>query len=77
MRTVAERTGIDEIVQNNDSVIFYTENPDLQRVGECSDLLKDRVSLNMTGRVSIKVKSEPKEDVLDLMKAFLDCYGAE
>ena len=77
LRTVAERAGIDEIVQNNDSVIFYTENPDLQRVGECSDLLKDRVSLNMTGRVSIKVKSEPKEDVLDLMKAFLDCYGAE
>lgn len=77
LRTMAERAKIEEIVQSTDSLIFYTESPNLERVGACSDALKDRVSLNMTGRVCVKVKIGEREDVLEVMKTFLTCYSGE
>ena len=73
LRTKAEKAGIDEIVQSGDNLLLYTEKPDFEMVGVCGDVMKDRVALNMTGRVNVKVKIDGG-DPLECLREFLGNY---
>lgn len=74
LRNMAERSGIDEIVQNKDYMLFYTENPKLKKLSELPDSLMNKISLNMTGRTNIRVKISASENPLGIMKEFLGAY---
>lgn len=75
LRKLAESAGISEIVQSNDGLIFYTEKPDLEALGRCSELMGGKVSLNLTGKMNIKAVLDKKDNPLDVMKEFLEEYG--
>lgn len=74
LRNMAERSGIDEIVQNKDYMLFYTENPKLKELSGLPDSLMNKISLNMTGRTNIRVKTSETENPLEVMKEFLGAY---
>lgn len=74
LRQMAEKAGIDEIVQSGNNLLFYTEKPDLEKVGVCAEKLLGRVSLNMTGRVNVKVAVD-SAGPLDCMREFLESYS--
>ena len=74
LRQMAEKAGIDEIVQSGDNLLFYTEKPDLEKVSVCAEKLLGRVSLNMTGRVNVKV-AVSNDGALECMREFLVCYS--
>ena len=74
LRNMAEKAGIDEIVQSSDCLLFYTENPKLKVISTLPDSLLDRVSLNMTGRVNVKVKISASENPLDIMREFVTAF---
>ncbi|MBD5080762.1 MAG: transcription-repair coupling factor [Ruminococcaceae bacterium] len=76
LRSKAEGAKIDEIVQSGDNILFYTESLDLEKAAACSDLFKDRFSLNMTGRVNVRIKLGAKDEPLEVMREFLDNYSA-
>lgn len=73
LRTKAEKAKIDEIVQSGDNLLFYTEKPDFEMIGICGDVMKDRLALNMTGRVNVKVKIGGG-DPLECLEEFLGNY---
>lgn len=73
LRTKAEKARIDEIVQSGDNLLFYTEKPDFEMIGICGDVMKDRLALNMTGRVNVKVKIGGG-DPLECLEEFLGNY---
>lgn len=75
LRKTAEGAKIDEIVQSGDSLIFYTEKPDLEAVGRCSELMEGRVGFNITGKTNIRVELGKKENPLDGIKEFLEEYA--
>ena len=75
LRKAAEKAGIDEIVQSGENLLFYTEKPDLEKMSQAAEKLPDRVSLNMTGRVNIKV-AVGSEGALESMEEFLGAYSA-
>ena len=75
LRKAAEKAGIDEIVQSGDNLLFYTEKPDLEKMSKAAEKLPGRVSLNMTGRVNIKV-AVGGEGPLESMEEFLGAYSA-
>lgn len=75
LRSIAEKTGIEEIVQSGSSLLFYTQKPRLEAIGRCSEKMKDRVSLNLMGRVNIKVSINKDEDPLECMRSFLEGYS--
>ena len=74
LRQMAEKAGIEEIVQNGDYLLFYIEKPNLEKVSMCAEVLLGRVSLNMTGRVNIKVAVD-QTGALECMREFLVCYS--
>ncbi len=74
LRKSAEKAGIDEIVQSGENLLFYTEKPDLEKMSQAAEKLPDRVSLNMTGRVNIKV-AVGAEGALESMEEFLKVYS--
>lgn len=73
LRSLAKRCDIAEIVQNNDTLMFCTEKPDIAAVGRLNALFDGRVNLNLIGRISIKVKLTPNEQPLEVMKKALEC----
>ncbi len=75
LRNMAERAKIDEIVQSGDNLLFYTENPKLKAISVLPDSLLDKVSLNMTGRVNVKISLKAGENPLDIMREFLEAYS--
>ncbi len=75
LRKAAEKAGIDEIVQSGENLLFYTEKPDLEKMSKAAEKLYGRVSLNMTGRVNIKV-AVGGEGPLESMEEFLGAYSA-
>ncbi len=74
LRKSAEKAGIDEIVQSGENLLFYTEKPDLEKMSQAAEKLPGRVSLNMTGRVNIKV-AVGAEGALESMEEFLKVYS--
>ena len=77
LRSRAEKAGIDEIVQSGEYLLFYIEKPDFEMIGVCSDNMKNRVALNMTGRVNVKVKINESDGALECLREFLDNYCGE
>ena len=73
LKTQAEKSGIDEIVQSGNALLFYTDKPDIEMIGKCGDIMGNRVSLNMSGRINIRVKIDG-EDPLECLNEFLDSY---
>ena len=77
LRNTAKKVGVNEIVQSGDSLLFYTEKPPLQQVAKLNTKLGGRVNMNFTGRVNVKVKLEPRENPLEMMKTVLEGMEAE
>lgn len=78
LRNMAEKANITEIVQNEDSVIFYTEKISFEKLGKCNENIAKRLSLNTiekAGKVNIKIALNPKDDVLAVMKEFLESFS--
>lgn len=74
LRKQAEDLGFNEIVQSGDSLLFYTEKPNIEAVGNCNVKLLGRVSLNLTGKVHIKVDIDKKTGALEGLGEFLEAY---
>lgn len=74
LRKKAERSRIDEIVQSDSKLIFYTENIDPKKFAAIDDELMKRINLDFTGRTSIKIDCG-NENPLDIMESFLTAYN--
>ncbi len=71
IRNLAQNIGVTEIMQNKDGINFYTEKPDMQKIGRLNTKLNGRINLNLAGRVCFKIAPLKNENVLELMKMIL------
>lgn len=74
LRSTAKKAGIPEIVQQGERIVFYIDNPDIQRLSLVSQKTKGRVSLNLTGRSAFSVKPFTNENPLTLISTILTAY---
>ncbi|MBQ7834879.1 MAG: transcription-repair coupling factor [Ruminiclostridium sp.] len=72
IRNMAQNAGISEIVQNKDGLNFYTEKPDMQKIGKLNVQLGGRINLNLSGRVCFKITPAKGETTLALMRTILE-----
>ena len=72
IRNLAQNVGITEIVQTKEGLNFYTEKPDMQKIGKLNSEMNGRINLNLAGRVCIKITPNKGETTLELMKTILE-----
>lgn len=72
LRSLAEKAQIAEIVQNGEFMLFYTEKPNMERISKLNTKLDGKITLNLTGRTSIKVKTGVYDNALDVMRTVLE-----
>ena len=72
IRNLAQNVGITEIVQNKETLNFYTEKPDMQKIGRLNTIMNGRINLNLAGRVCFKIAPNKGETPLNLMKTILE-----
>ncbi len=72
IRNNAQSLGITEILQGKDGLSFYTENPDMQRLGRLNAAMDGRVSLDLMGKTCFRIMPEKNEKTLALMKRIID-----
>ena len=72
LRNMAQKVNITEIVQNANTILFYTARPNMQKVALADELTNGRISLNMAGKVSIKAELAKNESPLQLMRKVLE-----
>ena len=72
IRNLAQNAGITEIMQNKDGLNFYTEKPDMQKIGKLNTVLNGRLNLNLMGRACIKIEPKKNEGTLELMRTVLE-----
>lgn len=77
LRKKAEKSGIEKIVQSGDSLLFYTAKPDLEGVSVCSEKMGNRVSLNLSGQVNVKVRLKEGQEAVQGIEEFLGWYGKD
>lgn len=72
IRNAAQNLGISEIMQGKDAISFYTEDPDMTRLGKLNAALDGRISLDLMGKTCFKITPEKNEKPLALMKQIID-----
>lgn len=72
IRNLAQNINITEIIQSKDSLNFYTEKPDMQKIGKLNTSLGGRITLNLVGKVCFKIAPKKGEGLLELMKTVLE-----
>lgn len=68
IRNSAQRLGISEIMQGKDGIGFYTDKPDMAKIGKLNAAMNGRVSLNLMGRTCFRIMPEKNEKPLELIK---------
>ena len=76
VRSLAQKLGITEIIQNKDNIIFYTDAPDMQKLGKLNAAMDGRISLDLMGRASFKIAPEKNEKPLPLIKRIITVLSA-
>ena len=76
VRNMAQALGITEIIQGRDGLSFYTENPDMQKLGRLNAAMDGRVSLDLMGKTCFRINPEKNEKPLALMKQIIENLGA-
>ena len=72
IRNLAQNIGVTEITQNKDGICFYSEKPDMQKIGKLNAKLGGRINLNLAGKVCFKIEPKKGETVLSLMRIVLE-----
>lgn len=72
IRNMAQNIGVNEIIQNKDGISFYTEKPDMQKIGKLNSIMDGRINLNLSGRVCFKIAPLKGETALALMRTILE-----
>ena len=76
VRNMAQALGITEIIQGRDGLSFYTDNPDMQKLGRLNAAMDGRVSLDLMGKTCFRINPEKNEKPLALMKQIIENLGA-
>jgi transcription-repair coupling factor (superfamily II helicase) len=75
LRNMAAGLGISEVVQKKEVgaevLLFYWQNPDMQRISRVSDEFSGRVALNLIGRTGLSLRLDKNDDVLAVAAGFL------
>ncbi len=72
LRNLAQNIGISEIIQNKDGICFYTEKPDMNKIGMLNTKLSGRINLNLAGRICFRITPEKGDTALSLMRTVLE-----
>ncbi len=72
IRNLAQNIGVTEITQGKDGISFFTEKPDMQKIGKLNSVLGGRINLNLAGRVCFKIEPKKGETPLSLMRTVLE-----
>ena len=76
IRNSAQNLGISEIMQGKDGISFFTENPDMHRLGRLNAAMDGRVSLDLMGKTCFRITPEKNEKPLALIKRVIDIMSA-
>lgn len=68
LRNSAINLGIYEITQKNDSLVFYWDDIDMNKVGRLSLIMKGKVSVSASSKPYIAVKLSLTQEPLDVLK---------
>ncbi|MBQ9384119.1 MAG: transcription-repair coupling factor [Ruminiclostridium sp.] len=77
IRNGAQAAGIHEIMQGKDGIAFYTDTPDMERIGRLNAKFGGRISLNLMGKICFRITPEKGEKTLSLMREIIDGYRNE
>ena len=72
MRNTASRLEITEITQRSGYLMFFTENPPVERISQLVSQYKSRVTINGSGKSYISVKLVKGDKPIDLMQNVLE-----
>lgn len=72
IRSMAQEQGITEILQSKDTLSFFTEQPDMKKIGELNARMDGRVNLNLAGKVCFKLTLNPRETPIGLMREVME-----
>ncbi len=72
VRSMAEEQGITEILQNKDSLSFFTEKPDMQKIGRLNASMNGRINLNLAGRTCFRLELKKNEAPITVMREVLE-----
>ena len=76
IRNAAQALGITEIMQGKEGISFYTEDPDMHKLGKLNAELDGRISLDLVGKTCFRIEPEKNERPLALMKRVIDGLAA-
>ena len=74
IRSTAQAYGISEIVQGKEGIAFYTDEPDMERIGKLNSKLGGRISLDLMGKMCFRITPEKGEKPLAVVKTVVDGY---
>ena len=74
IRCKAHSAGINEIIQGQNGISFYTEDIQMERIGRLNAQLGGRISLDLMGKTRFSITPEKGEKVLELMKTVIGGY---
>ena len=77
IRNMAQSLGISEILQGKDGISFYTDDPDMKRIGRLNADMNGRVSLNLMGRTCFRIAPVKGESPLTLIKKIVTQLSAD
>ena len=72
LRNLAASLGVNEISQNNDTLLFYMKKFDLQTVSQLSSLMKSRVYINAGAKPHIAARIRNGQRSIDCMHEVLN-----
>ena len=76
IRNSAQQLGITEITQGKNGISFFTENPDMTKLGKLNAAMDGRVSLDLMGKTCFRIMPEKNEKPLSIMKKVIEEMNA-
>ncbi len=76
IRSMAQEQGITEILQTKDGLSFFTEKPDMKKIGRLNARMDGRVNLNLAGKPCFRLELKKNESPISLMREVLDTLCA-
>ncbi len=68
VRSSAQKLGITEITQNKDYITFYTDAPDMGKLGKLNAAMDGRINLDLMGKICFRIAPQKNEKPLALIK---------
>lgn len=77
IKNMAAQAGIEEIIQNENYIVFFIPKPDMKKIARLSPVFKKNFMLNMTERINVKIKLEKKQTPLSVLKQVVELLKKE